>query len=375
MDITTTGEPTAGHAAGGVPGDRIITKVVPGLAAPDPAILAEARRAPLRRHEHDRLVAALPCLHAIEYRPPAPGAARTDAIRVAAWNAERCKYGPQSAALLAHVDADVVLLSELDIGMVRSGNGHTAAALADALAMGYAFGVEYVELDLGDDREKRWHAGQTNAVGLHGNALLGRAPLADLVVIRLDEGGRWFAASETNERRLGWRMAIGGRYGTGRGAVFVVAVHLESSTEARDRARQVETLLAAVETCAGGLPVIIGGDFNTSAMPAADDAPPHWFEAPIAHEPLFGVFRDAGYDWSSANEPRATERTRPDGTPQPPFRRIDWFFTRDVEAQAPRTVPAVDEHGSAISDHDVLVLTARASSQSRNVEERHGRGS
>ena len=96
-------------------------------------------------------------------------------MRIAAWNAERCKYLPESAALLAGIGADVVLLSELDVGMARSGNRHTPRELARALGSGYLFGVEYVELGLGDNREKAWHAGQSNQSGLHGNGILSKA--------------------------------------------------------------------------------------------------------------------------------------------------------------------------------------------------------
>jgi endonuclease/exonuclease/phosphatase family metal-dependent hydrolase len=52
----------------------------------------------------------------------------------------------------------------------------------------------------------------------------------------------------------------------------------------------------------------------------------------------------------------ATQRMRPDGRPLPPFRRIDWLFTRGLDAKSPRTVAAVDESGAAISDHDALVV-------------------
>jgi hypothetical protein len=118
-------------------------------------------------------------------------------------------------------------------------------------------------------------------------------------------------------------------------------------------------LLHAVEDCAHGRPVVIGGDFNTSALPVADEQSRSWFDQPAEHELLFAVFEAAGYDWRRANQPTATERTRPDGTPTPSFRKIDWFFTRGIAASQPRKIPAVDGEGSAISDHDLLMLTAR----------------
>src|SRR5262245_53897832 len=152
----------------------------PLLPTPDKDLLEEALIAPLRKDEHDRLAAALPCLHLIEYRdPPSPRVLGPE-VKIAAWNAERCKYLSPTAALLADIDADVVLLSEMDIGMARSGNRHTISELAGMLGSGYAFGVEYVELGLGDDREKSWHAGQSNAGSLHGNGILTHAPLDHL---------------------------------------------------------------------------------------------------------------------------------------------------------------------------------------------------
>jgi endonuclease/exonuclease/phosphatase family metal-dependent hydrolase len=226
------------------------------------------------------------------------------------------------------------------------------------LASGYAFGVEYVELGLGDDREKTWHAGQSNVGSLHGNGILTRAPLDHLDIIRLDEEARWFAGHQTTrERRIGWRMAIGASIHVGGSPIFVVSVHLESSTDAEDRARQVSHLIAAVEQRAPGSPIIIGGDFNTSALPVAWSSDSGWFNSPGKHEPLFDQFRHAGYQWRGANESVATERMRPDGTPVPPFRKIDWFFTRGLGVSKPRTIPATDARGIAISDHDILTLT------------------
>src|SRR6476660_638733 len=74
---------------------------IPSLPKPDKDLLEEALIAPLRKDEHDRLAAALPCLHLIEYRdPPSPRVLGPE-VKIAAWNAERCKYLSQTAALLA----------------------------------------------------------------------------------------------------------------------------------------------------------------------------------------------------------------------------------------------------------------------------------
>ena len=338
---------------------HIVERTVPALPEPAPQLLAEARRVTASRAEHDRLAAALPCLQAVELVPAPQPQLLGSRVRIAAWNAERCKYLQESAALLDGIGADVVLLTELDVGMARSGNRHTVRELARMMGAGYAFGVEYVELGLGDGREKAWHVNEINAVGLHGNAILSNAPLDHPAIVRLDDGARWFAGEQsTNERRIGARMAMVASLDAGGAPLLVASVHLESSTDASDRAAQVAMLLRAIEQRAGDHAVIIGGDFNTSALPPADTADCDWFERAAAYESMFALFSAAGYDWRTANTAQATERMRPDGTPQPPYRKIDWFFTRGATVQRAFTAAAIDAAGSAISDHDVLVIDA-----------------
>jgi endonuclease/exonuclease/phosphatase family metal-dependent hydrolase len=336
---------------------RIVERTVLALPEPAPHLLAQARRVTASRAEHDRLAAALPCLQTIELVPPPRPQPLGNRVRLAAWNAERCKYLPESAALLDGIGADVVLLTELDIGMARSGNRHTVRELARTMGAGYAFGVEYVELGLGDDREKAWHANEGNAVGLHGNAILSKAPLERPAVVGLDDGARWFAGEQsTSERRIGARMAVLASLDAGGTPLLVAAVHLESSTDAVDRAAQVAVLLEAIEQRVDGHAVIIGGDFNTSALPPAETDDGAWFDRAASHEAMFARFSEAGNDWRTANTRSATERMRPDGTPQPPYRKIDWFFTRGAAARRAVTVAAIDATRSAISDHDVVVI-------------------
>jgi endonuclease/exonuclease/phosphatase family metal-dependent hydrolase len=175
--------------------------------------------------------------------------------------------------------------------------------------------------------------------------------------VSLDDGARWFAGEQsTNERRIGARMAMIASLDAGGTPLLVAAVHLESSTDAADRAAQVAVLLQAIEQRAAGHAVIIGGDFNTSALPPAETDDGAWFDDAVSYEPMFALLRDAGYDWRTANTRSATERMRPDGTPQPPYRKIDWFFTRGTAVQRALTVPAIDATRSAISDHDVIVI-------------------
>lgn len=334
-----------------MPHRQLIQLTVAELAVPSPSVLAEAGVVASTGAEHHRLAARVSAFGAIEQRP-APGGPAREGFRVAAWNAERLKFHEASVAMLTRVDADVIFLTETDVGMARSGNRHTTSDLAASLGMGYVYGVEFLELGLGDAREEAECAGQTNAVGFHGNALLSRTKLADPFLVRLDDGAVWFRDAEKGQRRLGWRMAIGGRIDTADGPVLVVSVHLESKTDPADRAAQVTRLLGHVDSLAAGMPVVIGGDFNTKPLFCDDTS---WFEDPSALEPLFALMREAGFDWRAANRPEITTRTRPDGEPKPPHKRLDWLFVRGLAASHPATVAAVDAEGRAISDHDLVV--------------------
>jgi len=340
---------------------EIIDRVDGALTPPDPAALAAALATPASRAEHDRFARAIAALSTVEYRePPAPVVEKAP-LRVVAWNAERLKYGPASAAMLQPLAPDVVLLSETDLGMARSGNRHTTADLAAALGMGYVYGVEFVELSLGDQREQQWHRNERNAVGFHGNAILSRLPLTDIALIRLDTGGRWFAGRAGEQRRIGGRMAIAARIAAGVGMngssadLIAVSLHLESDSDAQDRAQQMTRLLAALNARYGQARMVIGGDCNTAELPRCAD-PRAWADRCEAYEPLFDVMAGAGFSWRDANDMAPSQRQRPDGMPLPPFNRIDWLFTRDLTAAAPRTIAAIDAAGSAISDHEALVV-------------------
>ena len=335
--------------------------------------LSPARRAALGAlgtdaAAHDGAAGGLDVLRRIEVvPPPEPITTPASALRVAFWNAERAKYLAPSAELLRAVAADVVLLCEMDLGMARSGQHHTTRWLAHALRLGHVFGVEFVELGIGDARERRWHAGDENREGLHGGAILAGRELDRPALIRIDAGGAWFDGRR-DEPRIGGRIAIAGKLAVGGVSVAFVSTHLESHSDPDDRAKQTGALLDAIDVYHGDGPVVLGGDFNTTSAsfhalnvePGRDElarVDPGRFLDPVPHEPLFDVLRARGYDWAACNTADVTQRTRPDGTPKPPHGRIDWFFTRGLIARDPATIAAVDSAGTAISDHELLSVT------------------
>jgi endonuclease/exonuclease/phosphatase family metal-dependent hydrolase len=338
----------------------VIDRIVERLEAPEASLLADARRAAMRREvEHRAFLERIPAFGAIERMPPVRPLPWTGTFRVAALNAERLKNGPAVRRLMRQAGADVTLLSEADLGMARSGNGHNLRDLTAGTGEGYLYGVEFVELDLGDRGEMRAHSGERNALSLHGNALVTRLALEAPHLIPLEESGLWFSGFKGAQRRVGGRMALAARVSGAPRPVWVVGTHLESKTDPADRQAQIRTLLKALDVIAPGEPCVIGGDFNTKALPRGDDERHLLLEAPERYEPLFADLAQAGFTWAHANLARPTQTPGPKNKHEPPFGKLDWIVVRGLAASHPQIVPAVDEAGRAVSDHEMIAVDVR----------------
>src|SRR5690348_5817460 len=97
------------------------------FAAPSAEERAEwRRRIGEGRDAHDEIAAGASCLSQVDLWRNGDGDVDVDAavqpppgtwLRIAAWNIERGREAAAAGAVLASVDADVVLLSEVDRGM------------------------------------------------------------------------------------------------------------------------------------------------------------------------------------------------------------------------------------------------------------------
>lgn len=306
-------------------------------------------------------------LRLIEWAPAAAGPP-ADAARIVFWNVQRGRHPDAQAVLLAGQGAAVNLLCELDHGMTRTGQRHTTRDLAERLDQGYAYALEFLELERGPAPELVGLSTEPNALGFHGNAILSPHALSRPVLIRLEREGEWFDGGR-GERRVGGRMALAATLAIAGAEVVVATVHFESHSDPDHRAALMQALTDAVDEHAPGRPAIIGGDFNTASAPRDLMNRPGGLEAllaedpdrlmqPMPYEPLFAVAHAAGYDWAACNDDRPTQRRRPDEAAKPSG-RIDWFFTRGLAASDPVTIPAVDRQGAVISDHDALAVTVR----------------
>ncbi len=335
----------------------VIDRVVQNLDGPDTSLLEEARRSALRAGDaHARLLHRIPAFDAIEQAPPGRVRPRPETIRIAAFNAERLKSRLAARGLMEQASADITLLSEVDLGMARSGNVHNLRDLTAETGEGYLFGVEFVELDLGDKGEMRGHSGERNARSLHGNAIVTGLVLESPRLIPLDESGLWFSGFKGAQRRIGGRMALAARVGSAPEPLWVVATHLESKTDPADRQAQMRNLLRALDAIAPGEPCVIGGDFNTKALPREADERHLLLEAPERYEPLFADLARAGFTWAGANLALPTQTAGPTGKHEPPFGKLDWIVVRGLTAANPRIVPALDAQGRAVSDHEMLAV-------------------
>lgn len=198
---------------------------------------------------------------------------------------------------------DVLVLNEADWGMKRTEYRNVTAELAGELHMNSVFGVEFAEVDpifalgtepvqLPDPSETKrlqsdLHVDPDRYLGLHGTAVLSRYPIRDARIVRLpvcydwygkevqeaarlEKGRRWtvqrlFGERIDREIRHGGRMALIVNLAVPsvpEGQVTIVAAHLENRCAPACRLRQMQALLAQIQTIRN--PVVFAGDLNTT---------------------------------------------------------------------------------------------------------------
>jgi endonuclease/exonuclease/phosphatase family metal-dependent hydrolase len=200
-----------------------------------------------------------------DHAPEAAPAPRERGLRAVAWNIQRgARLDDLRRAVLApaFAGADLFLLSEVDVGVGRSGNRNVARELAEALGMSYAFGVSYLALtdDFGDDA-----GGRENTLALSGAAIISRYPIGRVENIDLPEIRDKFHSSE---KRLGKKRAVLAEIAHPSGPVAVAACHLDSNASPAQRALQLGGVLDSIDR-SGVERALVGGDFNTSTYDAS----------------------------------------------------------------------------------------------------------
>jgi endonuclease/exonuclease/phosphatase family metal-dependent hydrolase len=322
-------------------------------------------------------------------------------IHALAWNIERGNiFEGIVEALRNHEDLrdkDVLMLTELDHGMARSGNRFVARELAKALGLNYAFAPVYIALQKGSGVESQVEGENTRSI--HGLATFSKWPIRNAHAIPLPNGKdkMW-----GKEKRLGWLRALFADIEHPAGTFRSVTVHLDAHCSRAHRREQMKMILDHLETLPP-MPTIIGGDWNTTTFNSQNATRAimgYWrrvFMGPknVAknHLPhperyfernLFGDLEQRGYDYRSLNEigvgtlhyhVESIEKNTNlrDWVPEWCFPfifwaagrvggivsgRLDWFAGKGIsvaERSAPKTIGELkDEDGTPLSDHDAI---------------------
>ncbi len=182
--------------------------------------------------------------------------------RAVTWNIER---GMEFEGILHTLqnhpvlkEADIFLLPEADMGMVRSGNRNVARELAQALKLNYYFVPTYINLCKGNGTELHFEG--ENTLGIHGNAILSRYPLKDFHIIPLHNNKDKMRG---NEKRIGNQQALACTVLLPQGEVRAICAHLDAHSSKRHRRDQMRTILNYLDKLER-IPSLFGGDLNTT---------------------------------------------------------------------------------------------------------------
>jgi endonuclease/exonuclease/phosphatase family metal-dependent hydrolase len=251
----------------------------------------------------------------------------TEPLDVITWNIERGTAYESILAALRLIDADIVLLQEVDRGCARTGYRDVARDLARALDMNWVFAGEFQEI--GEARGDR--------PATTGQAILSKFPIGPTSVLRFTAQDRWRWSINPVQPRRGGRMALKAETG----GILVYDTHIESGGNETLQRRQIAEILADYRREAmHDRPVLIGGDFNNG---------------PILRATMFGTLSAAEFadalGESGERGPTSFGQRHP----------IDWIFVKNVMPVL-GTGRIVDTR--AASDHfPVLAALAAGSAQ------------
>lgn len=355
----------------------------------------------------------LKVLNGYEMASPLPAPEPEPYYRVLAWNIERGICFDEIVHFLKNhplmATADLLLLTETDLGMARSGNRNIAQELARILKMNYLFVPSYLNLSKGCGIEQEMDG--DNTLGIHGNAILSRYPLHQPRIVPLP---KTHDKMKGREKRLGNQRAVLATVEFPGHPLRTACVHLDMRSTQNDRKRQMEGVLRAFQS-EGQSPVLIGGDWNTSTYDSHSSRSAiigFWVRVMIGvtrsirshylhpysffEKKLFRMLEREGFDYKECNElgvgtvhyraedMKANKNLNewvPDWCFQfirwalrktngeCPF-KLDWFAQKGLKilsagkVTSPRKGPSINpqvigdlvHNGQAASDHDAIVV-------------------
>ncbi len=328
---------------------------------------------------------------------------KRDSVKAVAWNLERgIKLDGIIKELKEHSDlkdSDLFLLTELDNGMARSGNLNVPREIAESLKLNYAFAPCYLALNKGSGVEA-FIEGENN-ISIHGNALMSRYPVLNAHLLSLPNGKD---KMQGKEKRIGCLRAVVADIDHPKGMFRAVSIHLDAHSTQKHRHEQIKIVLDHLEKLEPKLPVVIGGDWNTTTFNSSRAVysilgycrrvlmgvrnviqnhyphPDRWFE-----RKLFREIEKRGYNYKDLNEigvgtlhynmkNLAANTNLGDWVPRWCFwfifwamkknngvcsLKLDWFTGKDIQVAKntkPKVVGNLKDETGVLSDHDAIVL-------------------
>jgi endonuclease/exonuclease/phosphatase family metal-dependent hydrolase len=326
---------------------------------------------------------------------------KKDFVSALAWNIERGSvFEGIVEALKTHPELkekDLLLLTELDYGMARSGNRFVAQELAKELNLNYVFAPVYIALQKGSGVEE--FAEGENTKSLHGLAMFSKFPIKKAHAVALPNGKDKMLGKE---KRLGYLRALIAEIEHPAGVFRAVTVHLDAHSSRKHRRLQMQIVLDHLEKLPE-MPTIIGGDWNTTTFNSQSSTRAilgYWrrvfmgpnrvvkkhfpFPDDYFEKGLFAELVNRGYEYEKFNETgvgtlhyhvESIEKNTNlrDWVPAWCFPfifwaarrvggkvsgRLDWFAGKGIEIKGkPKTIGDLfDAENVPLSDHDAITL-------------------
>jgi endonuclease/exonuclease/phosphatase family metal-dependent hydrolase len=246
-------------------------------------------------------------------------------LRIVDWNIERGQQLQGITEFLASVNADILILQEVDVNARRTHRVNIAEEIARKLGMNYVFGREFEELV----------QGSKNSPAYHGQVTLSKWPISNPRLIRFSKQSHfwqphWFLPRiEPFQERRGGRIALAAHINVAGSKIVTYNLHLESRGTDALRISQLGEVLSDATCYDAECPVIVAGDLNLDASREA-----------VAFAVAKAGFQDAV---RAPHTPTTPARGLFDGG-----RQIDWAFVRGpmraCSGQVHSRVKASDHH-------------------------------
>jgi len=244
-------------------------------------------------------------------------------LSVVTWNIERGMAYDAVLSVLRRLDADVILLQEVDRGCRRTEYRDVARDLAKALEMNWVSAGEFQEI--GESRD--------GVPATTGQAILSKFQITRAETIPFTAQDRWRWSVNPVQPRRGGRIALTARTG----GLVLYDTHIESSGNEPLKRRQMAEILAhRARTLTETAPVLIAGDFNNGPLSGSRSL------MSLAAARFADALGDA-----AQRGPTSTGGRHP----------IDWIFAKNVSSVSGRVVDS-----AKASDHFPVLAAFETSS-------------